>query len=91
MTQTDVAEQYHQQDPLINERQAAMVLGVEPGTLAVWRCTKRYPALRFVKIGHAVRYRLSDIERFIEARTMGIPVDLSRDSTRSPARQGGGQ
>ena len=26
---------------LMNEREAAQMLGVKPGTLAVWRCTER--------------------------------------------------
>ena len=53
---------------LLTPRQAATELGVSPGTLAVWRCRKRYP-LRYIKVGSKVRYRLTDIEKFLTART----------------------
>jgi hypothetical protein len=46
---------------------AAEILHTTEGTLAVWRCEKRYP-LRFVKIGGKVFYRMTDIEKFIESR-----------------------
>jgi hypothetical protein len=55
--------------PHVDEKQAAEILGVTAGTLSVWRCTRRYP-LPYVKIGRAVRYRMADIERFIESRTV---------------------
>lgn len=54
-------------DPLLNRKEAAKLLNVSPGTMAVWDCTKRYD-LRPMKIGRAVRYRLSDINRFLEAQ-----------------------
>lgn len=53
------------QEPLLNRKEAAKLLNVSPGTLAVWDCTKRYD-LRPMKIGRAVRYRLADINRFLE-------------------------
>jgi len=54
---------------LLTARQAAKVLGVTISTLAVWRCTKRYP-LRYVKVGGKVRYRQRDLLSFIELRTV---------------------
>lgn len=53
---------------LLSTEQAAQTLGVTPGTLMVWRCTKRYP-LPFVRIGRKIRYRQDDIVKFIESRT----------------------
>ena len=53
---------------LLTPAQAAEMLGVTIGTLAVWRCTARYP-LSFIKIGRRVKYRLSDINNFIENGT----------------------
>lgn len=50
---------------LLTPKKAAEVLGVAIGTLAVWRCTARYP-LPFVKIGRRVMYREQDINDFIE-------------------------
>jgi predicted site-specific integrase-resolvase len=50
---------------LLTPKKAAETLGVALGTLAVWRCTSRYP-LAFVKIGRRVMYREQDINDFIE-------------------------
>lgn len=50
---------------LLTPQKAAETLGVAIGTLAVWRCTARYP-LPFVKIGRRVMYREQDINNFIE-------------------------
>jgi excisionase family DNA binding protein len=61
---------------LLNTDQVAQMLQVTAGTLMVWRCTKKYP-LRFVKIGRNVRYRASDVEEFLRARTMsGVPAEI---------------
>lgn len=48
--------------------QVAETLGVTTGTLAVWRCTKRYQ-LPFVKIGRKIFYRSEDVSAFVESRT----------------------
>jgi hypothetical protein len=50
---------------LLTPIQTAEILGVTIGTLAVWRCTARYP-LPFVKIGRRVKYRQNDVNNFIE-------------------------
>ena len=60
----------HALTPLVDEKVAAKILGVTPGTLSVWRCTRRYP-LPYTRIGRAIRYRVEDIERFIQSRTVG--------------------
>ncbi len=54
---------------IISALEVAALLGVTTSTLAVWRCTRRYP-LPFIKAGGRVRYNLDDVERFIEARTV---------------------
>jgi len=56
-------------DRLLDGTQAAALLGVAPGTLEVWRTTKRYP-LPYIKVGRNVRYRLSALEAFLTARTV---------------------
>jgi len=43
-------------------------LGTTEGRLANLRCTGTGPA--FVKIGHSVRYRLSDVEAYLDAHTV---------------------
>lgn len=50
---------------LLTPKKAAEILGVAIGTLAVWRCTARYP-LPFVKIGRRVMYREQDVNNFID-------------------------
>lgn len=55
---------------LLPATDAAAILGVTPGTLEVWRCTRRYP-LPFVKIGRLVKYRRADLAAFIASRTVG--------------------
>ena len=57
-------------DALLSPEQAAQLLGVKRETLAIWRCCRRYN-LPWCKIGRSVKYRRADIERFIEARTVG--------------------
>lgn len=56
-------------DRLVSNAEAAGILGVTPGTLDVWRCTGRVP-LAYVKVGRSVKYRLSELQRFVEARTV---------------------
>lgn len=53
---------------LVDDKTAAAILDVSPGTLSVWRSTGRYN-LPFLKIGRKVRYRLADLEAWMERRT----------------------
>ncbi|MBA6414725.1 helix-turn-helix domain-containing protein [Colwellia sp. 6M3] len=55
---------------LVNGEQAALILCLKPATLAQmrWRGDKRLP---YVKMGKSIRYKLSDIEDFIERSTVG--------------------
>lgn len=69
-TQTHTSTDTAGDRELITEEAAAVLLGVKPGTLQVWRCTKRYP-LTYVKVGRLVRYRRGDLQAFLEARTVG--------------------
>jgi len=54
-------------EPLLDRKSAAKYLGYAPGTLAVWDCIKRYD-LKPIKIGRSVRYRKSDLDKFLEER-----------------------
>lgn len=51
-------------DRLLLPVEAAELLGVTPSTLCYWRVQRRGPA--FVKAGHSVRYRSSDLVAFID-------------------------
>ena len=63
-------------EKLLTEREAAEMLAVSPTTLSTWRSRHRY-ALRFVRLGGArsIRYRLSDVQRFIENGLVEQPHD----------------
>ncbi len=54
-------------DPLLSRQEAARLLGVKVATLEVWASTRRYE-LPFVKVGRLVKYRLSDLQAFVEER-----------------------
>ena len=56
-------------DPLLTRRETANLLNIREQTLAVWHATGRY-ALPVVKVGRSVRYRQSDIDAFLESRTV---------------------
>ncbi len=56
-------------NPLLSRREAADFLRLRPQTLAVWATTGRY-GLRFKKVGRKVLYRISDLESFLESRTV---------------------
>jgi excisionase family DNA binding protein len=51
-------------DEPLTRKQAARYIKCSPGTLAVWASTKRYN-LPFSKIGRSVRYRRSDLDKFL--------------------------
>lgn len=52
---------------LLDDKAAASILDVSPGTLSVWRSTGRYN-LPFLKIGRKVRYRRADLEAWLASR-----------------------
>jgi excisionase family DNA binding protein len=53
---------------LLDDKAAAELLDVSPGTLSVWRSTGRYK-LPFLKVGRKVRYRRADLLAWLESRT----------------------
>jgi predicted DNA-binding transcriptional regulator AlpA len=59
---------YH--NKLLSAGETAEILGLKESTLAQfrWRGDKRLP---WVKLGKSIRYKLSDIESFIERSTVG--------------------
>lgn len=57
-------------DQVLSEREAAEILKIKPQTLSVWRCTRRYD-LPFIRCGRSIRYRLSDLEAWLNRRTVG--------------------
>jgi excisionase family DNA binding protein len=61
-----------QQSPsqLLTTDQAADMLGVRPNTLEQWRCAGKW-GLRYVKMGRLIRYRLKDLEAWLDAHCVG--------------------
>ena len=55
---------------LLTRKEAAAYLHIKPQTLAVWATERRYP-LPYVKVGRAVRYKRTDLARFLVSRTVG--------------------
>lgn len=53
---------------LLNTEEASQYLGVTRDTLAVWRTTRRYE-LPYIKVGRLVKYRLSDLDNWLNQRT----------------------
>ena len=67
-TKAVIQETILQHDELLDRIAAAKYLGgLQPGTLAVWDCTKRYD-LKPIKIGKLVRYKRSVLDAFLKER-----------------------
>lgn len=57
------------QEDRLTRREAAAYLGLSPTTLEIWASTGRYN-LPFVKVGRRAFYRRSELDAFIERRTV---------------------
>lgn len=56
---------------LLNEREVAKMLGISPATLNRWRCERVGPD--FLRVSRrAIRYRRSDLDRWLEARHVSV-------------------
>ena len=58
------------QEKLLTRKEAADFLGIQENTLAVWATNKRYQ-LPFYKVGRLVKYKISDLEKFIQENQKG--------------------
>lgn len=56
--------------PTLSRKEAAEYLGLQEQTLAAWASTKRYD-LPYIRVGRRIRYRISDLEKFLERGTVG--------------------
>ncbi|MES2215587.1 MAG: helix-turn-helix domain-containing protein [Pseudomonadota bacterium] len=50
---------------LVTRKEAAEFLGVKEHTLSVWAISNRYN-LPYIKVGRLVKYKMSDLEAFVE-------------------------
>lgn len=64
-------------EPVFDSIAAAPLLGVKPGTLALWRFKGVGP--RFVKCGKRVIYRLRDINDYLDRQTRKSTADPGPD------------
>lgn len=53
---------------LLTRKKTAQLMKLSEHTLAVWSCSGRYD-LPYIKIGTSVRYRVADINAWLEARS----------------------
>jgi len=68
MTTENLAALLKRGADLLDDKAAADLLDVSPGTLSVWRSTGRYN-LPFLKVGRKVRYRREALLAWLESRT----------------------
>ena len=66
--ETNVSKIVQRTRELLNEKEAAVLLDLKPGTLAVFRSTGRH-SIPFLKIGRNVRYRRSDLDAWLQRCT----------------------
>ncbi|TIX48845.1 helix-turn-helix transcriptional regulator [Alteraurantiacibacter aquimixticola] len=52
---------------LLNTRDAADYLGLSSSTLEHWRTTEPMRGPAFVRLGHQVRYRQSDLDEYVNS------------------------
>ncbi len=54
---------------LLTTTEAADYLGITPGTLEVWRCTKKQN-IEYIRVGRKIKYRKESLDRYLESRTI---------------------
>jgi len=63
----------HEKTNLLTSEETADWLGLKnKHTLEIWRSTKRYPELEYIKVGRLVRYKREAVERFLQSRTVTV-------------------
>jgi predicted site-specific integrase-resolvase len=67
----------------LTSAQAAVRLGIRPGTLTVWRRRGIGPA--YLRCGGSIRYREADIEAYIQKQT--VPAGRQPKPSLFPARR----
>lgn len=65
---TEAIRPTYSPDDLLDDAQASKILGNAKGTMSVWRHHGKGPA--YVKIGSNVRYRYSELQRYIDSQTI---------------------
>lgn len=71
---------------IVDTKQAAEYLGLSPVTLTQWRTEDRGP--RYVKLERAVRYRLSDLDEWVDQRAHDAGNSVPRPRKRGSRTKG---
>ena len=58
------------ESPLMNPREAAAYLGLNPQTLALWRYTGK-DGIPYTRVGYSIRYRKEDLDAYLEQNRVG--------------------
>ena len=68
--------------PLLTPSEVAQITGLSIETLAQWRSQRR--GIPFVKVSrNCVRYRQSDLDRWLEERIVSVDVGATTDGGRA--------
>ncbi|HSW45068.1 MAG TPA: helix-turn-helix domain-containing protein [Phycisphaerae bacterium] len=59
---------------LLTETETANALGMKTQTLRLWRSKNRVK-LPYLKVGRSIKYRLDDIERFLETSRVVVTAE----------------
>ena len=62
-------------DPLLNQKQAARILGLSVRSLERYRVAGTGP--RYVRLGHLIRYRQSDLKEWIDSHLRNSTSETS--------------
>jgi len=63
--------------PLLTQRQASEMLALSERTVERLRCSGLGP--KFVRCGRSIRYRVADLEEWIERRVVGSTSEATAD------------
>lgn len=61
---------------LMNVREAAEYLAIQPNTLRIWKCTGRY-SIPYVRVGRLIKYYQADLDAFLERRRVE-PIEVAQ-------------
>lgn len=61
---------HNNQDRFISLKEAADYLSIRSGSLTSWVSTNKYPQLKSYKIGRYRRFKLNDLQAFVQSRLL---------------------
>ena len=68
---------FNEQSQMMTRKQASEYLGIKEQTLACWSSNNRY-GLPYYKIGRKVKYKLEDLQNFIQRNQFGLGGDYAK-------------